>query len=747
MHRRLVLISIALFLPILLSLFLPTRTQLLAMKHMSSIQIYDRHGVMLREVLSQQDATSRYAFLDSISPWLIHATLCSEDKRFFMHHGLDVWAMLRAFIQNTTRGTIVSGGSTISQQLARNILGSQSRFIIYKMMEAGMAANMETKLSKDEILELYFNYAPYGNQVYGIEAASYLYFRKPARDLSLAEAVFLAGLPKAPSWFNPYKHPDRTAREAERILVALYENNIITSQQYEYARDQIVKVVERTHNFKAPHFCQFILKNAHNQHGEYLTSIITTLDYNIQKEIEAIIHNNIARLSEANVTNAAAIVIDRRTMDILGYVGSVDFFDPLIDGEVDGVQSYRQPGSALKPFTYALAMEQGAHAATLIPDIPTYETTYSGDFHPRNYDEKYHGMVRLRTALACSYNIPAVRVCGNLGTDMLLNRLHDLGFHSLDKSPIHYGIGLTLGNGEVSLFELVRAYSVFCFNGCVSNVRAILHINGDVQPHALRSKRIFPSQIAYIISDILADNQARSPAFGEYSPLNLPFFCAVKTGTSKDYRDNWCIGFTDDYLVGVWVGNFDGSPMYKVSGITGAAPIFRDIMLMMHRNKSPCTPLQPAGLIRHTICTITGERASEKCQNRIEEIFIHGHEPIALCHGHSDSIQSYHYMPELAHSDRKTTSEFMISFPDNNDIFKIDPILRKEHQQLRFRITSQYVLQQVTWYVDDMIIGTHSYPFSILWQLAPGTHVIDAQGVTADDEIVHAQSVTITVLP
>jgi len=746
MHRRLVLIGIALYLPIIISLFLPTRSQLRSMKHMFSIRVYDRNGIMLREVLSQQDATSRYAVLDSISPWLVQAALCSEDKRFFMHHGFDIIATVRAIIQNTGRRMIVSGGSTITQQLARNLLGSPSRSIIYKCLEAGLAINMELKLTKEEILELYFNYAPYGNQIYGIEAASYLYFRKPACDLSLAEAAFLAGLPRAPSRFNPYKHPDRAAHEARRILRTMFDNGIIDTTGYDHACNQTVEVMDRVHNFKAPHFCEFVLSTVQKNRIDGPTKIITTLDHRIQEEVEAILQNNIERLADANVTNAAAIILDQRSMDILGYVGSVDFFDPLIDGEVDGVQSLRQPGSALKPFTYALALEQGAHAATLIPDVPTYESTFGGDYHPRNYDEKYHGMVRLRTALACSYNIPAVRVCGGLGTEMLLDRLHDLGFKSLDQSPAHYGIGLTLGNGEVSLLELTRAYSVFHHMGYLRRERAVHQSNNSVHPVLVSKQRVFNAQIAFIISEIIADNQARSPAFGEYSPLNLPFFCAVKTGTSKDYRDNWCIGFTDRYLVGVWVGNFDGSPMHKVSGITGAAPIFRDVILMLHREKAPCKPFQPKGMVRHKICTITGKRASGHCENCMEEIFISGHEPTSVCLGHNPLHQTQHSIPELEKNDHTTVDDFMISFPDDLDIFKIDPILRNEHQRLRFRIATEYPLQHVTWYVDDMMIGTRSYPFTILWQLSPGMHVIVAEGITRDNESVHARPVTITVL-
>jgi penicillin-binding protein 1C len=264
--------------------------------------------------------------------------------------------------------------------------------------------------------------------------------------------------------------------------------------------------------------------------------------------------------------------------------------------------------------------------------------------------------------------------------------------------------------------------------------------------HALLQSKprgsVFTPQIAYIITDIIADNQARSPAFGEYSPLNLPFFCAVKTGTSKDFRDNWCIGFTDEYLVGVWVGNFNGSPMHKVSGITGAAPIFRDIMLMLHRDEAGRKPMPPDGLVYRTICSISGKLAASGCGNCMEEMFIPGNEPVTMCPGHDPRS-----MPDLSRSDQEEQyGDFMIAFPDDRDIFKIDPVLRVEHQRLRLRIWSGHTLTRVTWYVDDKDIGTAGHPFSILWNLMPGTHIIVAQGVTGDGATIHTRPVTITVL-
>lgn len=747
-ERKIILISLILSLFAITTFILPTRHQILAYHEMASIRILDRNNVILREVLSSQDATSRYCTLDKISPWLIKTTVVSEDKRFFLHKGIDPLAAFRSLVQNFLHGGVVSGGSTISQQLARNLINSPSRNLVYKLIEAFIALNLELKLSKEEILELYFNYAPYGNQTYGVEAAAYLYLRKPARDLSITEAAFLAGIPQAPSFYNPYRYPERIKDRQGKILVSLLQYGIIDSNEYQNGLEQPVFLIPKESNFLAPHFCEHVLVKLNKNMWQDVSTVKTTLDIRLQKEIELILKNNIDRLTNANVTNAAAIVFDNRTMEVLVYVGSVDFFDPLIDGEVDGVRALRQPGSALKPFTYALALENNCTAATLIPDIPTFEKTFGGDYMPRNYDEKYHGMVRLRTALACSYNIPAVRVCSELGPEMLLDRCLQLGFESLDKSAVHYGLGLTLGNGEVTLKELTRAYSVFTNYGRFLTEQILLSIDTIDLGLCPRSQKIFEPEVAYIIMDILSDNNARSPAFGLYSPLNLPFFCAAKTGTSKDFKDNWCIGFTDKYLVGVWVGNFDGSPMHHVSGITGAGPIFRDIVLILHRTTASIKYPKPDKVIINVICTESGELASAHCDNTITEIFIQGTEPESICRYHTSAepLHAHFHTSEHGRPNQDIQKDIVISFPDDGDIFKIDPILHNEYQVLTFHVSTSCPLKQISWFVNDSIIGTVSKPYHITWQLSPGKHRVSACGLTEDNVTLNCSSVSILVL-
>lgn len=728
-HLRCAFAALLISLPAMLTLILPTRQQLKERRGMHSIQIVDRHGSMLREILSRQDATSRYIGLDEISPWLQQATLVSEDKRFFFHPGIDILAVFRSILLNLQHGDIVAGGSTITQQLARNILGSPPRTLVIKIIEASVALNIELKLSKPEILELYFNCAPYANQAYGVEAAAQLYFGKPSRDLSLAEAAYLAGLPKAPSMLDPYRYPDRAFEQQHRRLAELLEYGIIDTQTYNDAHSQPIILIPKENNFNAPHFCTSIL-NDPDIRSSAPPVIKTTLDLHLQKRTEEILSNNIERLTGANATNAAAVVLDVRTMEVLAYVGSVDFFNVSIDGEVDGVLSLRQPGSALKPFMYAIALSNGATAATLLPDLPTHARTTGGDYTPRNYDDKYHGFVRLRTALACSYNIPAVRICEAYGPDMLLVTLRKLGFRSLDKSPVHYGLGLTLGNGEVTLLELTRAFATFARGGHYMPERLFLNsenslVHGQPVP-------VFDGVVSYIISDILSDNSARSPAFGEYSPLNLPFLCAAKTGTSKDFRDNWCIGFTDAYVVGVWVGNFDGSPMNSVSGITGAGPIFRDIMLLLHQTSASRILPQPDDVVRCRVCSISGLIAGRDCEHTLDEFFVRGTEPQQTCRHESHS--PYNTYAEDMSTIIEHERSLYIAFPDNGDIFKIDPILRREYQQVSFQLHSKDPLKSVTWYVDEAFIARVDAPYTTRWRLEPGYHDIRVHAVASDDQ-------------
>jgi len=416
-------------------------------------------------------------------------------------------------------------------------------------------------------------------------------------------------------------------------------------------------------------------------------------------------------------------------------VGSKDFFDDRHDGQVNGAVSLRQPGSTLKPFTYGLALERGMTAAEILEDRDLYFPTPEGSYSPRNYDKKFHGMVRLRQALACSYNVPAVSLLERLGPDLLYQRLKQLGFESLKKSPMYYGVGLTLGNGEVSLLELTRAYSTLARGGIYTGEKTILKCFDTEEKEITlneqeKSRRIFSPQIAFILTNILSDRDARVPAFGYLSPLNLPFDCAVKTGTTVDFRDNWTVGYTPRYTVGVWVGNFDATSMHNISGVTGCGPLFKDIMLLLENKKSEVKFAKAEEVIKAKICPLSGNLATEHCPGAIEDIFIEGTEPKEYCHVHTARKK-----PEDAPTFRM--KEFTIIFPKDRDVFKMDPILRQEFQKVKLRasIPRDMEVDRVEWRVNDHKIGDSSYPFSLYWNLRPGIYTIKAIAIKAKQRL------------
>ena len=618
------------------SLCIPFPQKALQPASIVSLRILDRNGNLLREVLSDKEGRSQWVSLQEISKDVISATLAAEDSRFYEHSGIDIRAILRAIIQNIEARKVISGGSTLTQQVVKNIYHFPRNWF-WKIVEMWHALRLEISLSKDEIITQYLNRIPYGNQTFGINAASRFYFDKPPSHLSLAEAAFLAGLPRGPSIYNPHRHYPLAQKRQQEVLQRMLNKGMITQEEYRRAFKEPLNLVAPEISFRAPHFCDFVLSRISLKERENISSIRTTLDYQLQKDVEILLKNYVQSLKKWEVTNAAVLVMDNERSEVLCFVGSADFFDPYHSGQVSAVTSLRQPGSALKPFTYALALEQGMTPATLISDTEIHIRTKGIDYAPRNYDGKFHGLVRLREALACSYNVSAVKVLEEIGMESLLHRLKKLGFESLNKGADYYGFGLTLGSGEVTLLELARAYSTLARSGVFKKEEIFLEIK-DIQgrtksflePHSLP---VFSPQISSLITNILADKDARIPAFGEGSCLSLPFPCAVKTGTSGNFRDNWTLGYTPYYTVGVWVGNFDGKPMRNVSGVSGAGPLFRDIMLLLEKREKRrnFNFTIPEGLIEVYVCPQSGMLVGSSCPGKIKEIFIKGTEPKEVC--------------------------------------------------------------------------------------------------------------------
>jgi penicillin-binding protein 1C len=613
--------------------------ELLAYQPVTSLKILARDGSLLREMNSSVDGKGTPIDASILPAHVKAAFYAAEDKDFEHHLGVSISAIGRAFIQNIKAKKVVSGGSTITQQLARNLV-PRERSLSGKIQEALWALRLEFHLTKNEILSHYLNRASFGNGVFGIEAAAQMYFGKKAKLLSLGQASMLAAMLKSPTGHNPYRKMEKLERRRQWVLRRISVNKSCDTCSIEEAKDLgMLDLVASNRAFLAPHFVEFVKRSIPRLHLESAVTIETTLDPKLQVDIEQHVFEEVSRLHDRQVSSAAALVLDNHSNEVLAYVGSADFFDESIGGQNDGITMKRQPGSALKPFIYAEAFRQGLTPASVIPDLETSFEGRKGAYAPKNYDRRLHGPVRAREALANSYNVPAVRVANSIGIKATLDLLHRAGFESLTENEEHYGLGLALGNGEVSLFELARAYSGLAGGGFAKNVnfiRRALDANGNEIPisNEFDSRRFADEKSVSLVNHILSDNSARARAFGLDNALRLPFPVAAKTGTSKGYSDNWTVGFTKEKTVAVWAGNFDGTPMVQVSGITGAGPIFRRTMQTAMSEITPAPMLDSTGLERIHICPLSGQRATDHCPSEMEEWFIKGTAPIDVCPMH-----------------------------------------------------------------------------------------------------------------
>jgi len=657
-----------------------------------SKQIYDKNGLLLRGLLSGKNTYAAAVPLSEISPWIIGAAVAAEDKRFFEHSGVDSAAVLRALWQNTQEGEVVSGASTITQQLVRT-LKPRPKTMWGKAKEAFSAVRLEKTQTKEEILEQYFNAVELGNLTQGMEAASRFYFNTPAAEVSLSQAAFLVGLIKSPTYYNPFKYLDRAVKRRDYVLKRMKEEGLINDEMYLRAKEEKIVLQKMPRPFEAPHFMAFIMPLIPSQSS----SVFTTLDAPLQTFVQQTVKAQISRLETENVTNGAAVVIENATGNVLAYVGSADFYNARTQGQVDGVRALRQPGSALKPFVYALNFENGSLTpASLLEDSDTF---FAGGFRPHNYDEKFHGQVSVRTALANSYNIPAVRAAEKAGLSPLLEFLLKNGFSSLSKPADFYGLGISLGNGEVRLLELVNAYVTLARGGIYKPLTVAVF-----PPIVLagQERRVMNEKTAYLVTEILSDNNARAAAFGLNSPLSVPFELAAKTGTSKDYKDNFALGYTNRWTIGVWVGNFDAQPMRKISGVTGAGPILHEIALYMEE-KYPSQPFAPVkGVVRKLVCARSGLLAGENCPHIYEEVF------------------DEHFVPPVCdgkHISPAKTS-FRIISPVARDVYKLDPAVARASQVLLLKADCPH--ETCTWKMDGKNLETTACQTG--WMLTAGKH-------------------------
>jgi penicillin-binding protein 1C len=703
-----------------------------------SVTYTDRNGSVLGTVLGADSSHAVSVPLGAVSPAFLDAIVAAEDARFWHHGAIDLRALLRALRDLAVWGEARSGGSSIEMQLARSIyespLGSSpdgTAQVRRKLLQIAMAERIAIISSKAAILDAYVNRVPMGGNVYGVEAASRTYFGEPAADLDLAQATLLAAIPNDPVRLAPGEDWAALRARQHFILQRMVELGDVTAASADRAFAESLHL--RRHDSgiaDAAHALFFLSRSPERANGR----VRTTIDQSLQRFVQAQTEDVIAALQPYHVTDGAALVVDNRTGDVLAYVGSPDYFSDATLGRNDGVQALRQPGSSLKPFTYELALERRTIRSTsILADVPAAYAIAGGKlYEPGDYSGRFSGPVRVRYALANSLNAPAVQVLSALGVGALLARLHELGFTHLNHPASYYGLGLTLGSGEVSLWELVQAYSTIARGGEFSPLRLIANAAPESRP-------IGETAYWQLIADMLADPHARAKSFGLGSVLQMPFPAAVKTGTSSDFRDTWTVGFTRDYTVGAWVGNFDGSAMRGVSGVTGAGPLWNRIMLHLYEHNDDPPPFAPPrGFVRSAICATTGHAPSgNECPAVVQE-WVPAGDLGAVKRPAAPNLARFDAW--LALRPEASAGGLRIVFPHDGDVFVRNPTasaLEAREQQLTLRAVG---FGQVEWRVDGVPIRLDANG-NAFWPLRLGSWRIDANDGAQRDRV------TIRVVP
>jgi penicillin-binding protein 1C len=776
-----------------------------------SIRITDRNGRLLYEILPEAGGRNTVLSIEHIPQCLKDATIAVEDKNFYTHPGVDPTGILRAVWLNLRGREVVAGGSTITQQVARNVLLGQDerleRSFRRKMREAVLAWQLTRQLSKDEILALYLNQINYGGMAYGAEAAAQTYFGKPAGDLLLPECALIAGLPQAPGLYNPFTNPE-LAQERQRVVLGLMEQRgYLTHQDRIEAESTPLSFNSAPYPIEAPHFI-WIVKNQIDKlasagvlnAGQSLV-VRTTLDLDYQHLAENTLQRRIEEFKNENtgishnVNNAALVVLDPHNGEILALVGSADYFDESIHGALDMATSPRQTGSAFKPFIYALALDPARPnawtAATSMLDVSTTFLTRDGTpYTPVNYDGREHGPVSVRESLGSSLNIPAVKTLQEVGIEKTIDLAQRLGITSL-RAPQQYDLSLALGGGQISLLELATAYASLANDGYFTGSDSILDIHDADQNLLYRNDQtppvqVFDPRVAWLLSDILSDDSARITGFGAESTLKLDRTAAVKTGTTTNFHDNWTIGYTPDLLVGVWVGNSGYEAMHNVTGLTGAAPIWHEVMRGLLQGH-PDRPFErPDGLAQAEVCDLSGLLPAAACPHTRLEWFIAGTNPtqadtfhqqvwidmltnslandatpmerrksIAVLDlpieaqpwAHEQGLTLITDYAQLANSVSGLADPLVLLSPHPGTTYHIDSNFAPSAQQLQIEAAAGEEISQVTLWIDGNLIATLSAPpYQAWWSLASGEHQFWAEGVDANGERVKSEIVTLTVV-
>jgi penicillin-binding protein 1C len=786
-----------------------------------SIRITDRHGQVLYDALPVEGGRHTPVPLKSIPLALQQATIATEDHHFYSNPGIDLQGVLRSIWINLRGGETLAGGSTITQQVARNLLlGSEERFersIRRKIREAVLAWQLTRQLSKDEILGLYLNQIYYGGFAYGVEAAAQTFFAKPVSELDLAECALLAGLPQSPALYNPLVEPQAAKDRQLIVLKLMLDQGLISQEVQDLASREPLSYASTPYPIEAPHFVMMV----QNQIDQLLEGqsrwsfgglvVRTTLDLDWQHHAEEAIQRQLQNLRDDknidhNVNNAALVALDPLNGEILALVGSPDYFDAEHSGAVNMVISPRQPGSSIKPLVYAAAFNPMKPdtaspgvpwpwtAATMILDVSTTFTTHDGKaYTPANYDSVEHGPVLARQALASSLNIPAVITLDHIGLGTLFNLGTNLGITTLG-NPQDFDLSLALGGGEVRLLELTAAYGAFANQGYRLYPQAIIEIktlSGEVIYQADPQPRVraIDERVAWLISDILSDNDARSLGFGINSALHIDRPAAVKTGTTTNFHDNWTVGYTPNLVVGVWVGNTNHEPMRDVTGLSGAAPIWHQFIRTVLTGTPEYDFIRPPGLIQVEVCALSGLLPTEDCPYRRREWFIDGTQPVAydnIYHSVIIDTQTGSLANDNTPLEQRRTqialdlppqaspwahqhglillsdlvsgstvndgnpgngpSRLMIASPGTNAVYLVSETINTDIQRIHIQAIGDPEIQNVTLWLDGQVLGIFNQPpYELWWPLEIGDHTLWAEGTNTNGDLLTSPRINFSV--
>ncbi|MBN2472174.1 MAG: transglycosylase domain-containing protein [Anaerolineae bacterium] len=787
---------------------LPDLANLEAGLALPSTRILDRHGRLLYEIMDPEGGRNRAVTLAQVPQDCIDATIATEDANFYSHIGVAVTGILRALRINIEGGEVLAGGSTITQQVARNLLfDPQQRFertLVRKLRESILAIRLTSVFSRDDILMLYLNQTYYGSLAYGLEGAAQAYFGTSVETLDLAQCAMLAGLPQAPALYNPLENPEAAHARQQTVLRLMTQHGYITEAEARRAENEPLQYAAAPFPIEAPHFVMSVWPQLAERFPEQLyqggLTVTTTLDLDWQQAAERAARRHLTRLNTPdrsgqthNVHNAALVAIDPYTGHVLAMLGSPDYFDESISGAYNAALAPRQPGSALKPFTYAAAFDptlaDPMTAATVLLDVETpFVTQRLESYTPANFGLVEHGPVRIREALASSYNIPAVVALEHVGVDALVRLLTRFGVSTLATNE-KIDLAVTLGGGEVRLLELTAAYAGLANGGFHVTPVMITHV-ADAAGRTLYqwtpgplADRVLDARVAWLITDILSDNQARTPAFGPASTLQIGRPAAAKTGTTTDYHDNWTMGYTPNLAVGVWVGNADNTPMQDVTGISGAGPIWHDFLREALRGQPELPFEQPEGLTRVEVCALSGLLPTPDCPRRIREWFIPGTEPTAYdtfyqrlavdrrtglladdsTPADARAEQVFVVLPqeardwaareglpqppqgvELVSSDAQAGLRLLE--PDPYTVFRLSAALPPDQQRLRLTVGVSPGTRRVTYRMNGQPIGSADQPpWVVWWPLAVGSHELTAEALLADGTTEHSAPVPFSV--